>query len=219
MPATSPPSRIGVDESGKGDYFGPLVIAGVYVDREKEKKLGALGVRDSKTLSDRRVRDLAQQIRKHCPYSLISISPARYNTLHASLQNLNRLLAWGHARAIENLLSRLECSYVISDQFGQAHHLEKALMKRGRQVRLLQQPRAEADLAVAAASILARAEFLLRLKQLEDRYGVALPKGSGPGVIDAGVALVEHHGPAVLEQVAKVHFRTTQAILAAAKPN
>ncbi len=207
--------RIGIDESGKGDYFGPLVIAGAYVDEKHEEELRALGVRDSKTLSDPRAQTLAEQIRTCCPYSLVVIGPARYNTLHASLHNLNRLLAWGHARAIENLLSRLDCPHVIADQFGDARYLQNALMSKGRTVRLTQRPRAEADLAVAAASILARAEFLRRLQELSTRHGLALPKGAGPAVITAGTTLVRRHGEEILSQVVKVHFRTTSAVLAA----
>jgi ribonuclease HIII len=207
--------RIGIDESGKGDYFGPLVIAGVYADKDREGELQALGVRDSKTLSDTRVQTLAEQIRACCPYSLVVIGPARYNTLQASLHNLNRLLAWGHARAIENLLSRLDCPHVIADQFGDERYLHNALMSKGRTVRLTQRPRAEADLAVAAASILARAEFLRRLQELSTRHGLPLPKGAGPAVITAGATLVRRHGESILSQVAKVHFRTTSAVLAA----
>lgn len=207
--------RIGIDESGKGDYFGPLVIAGVYVNEEREGELQALGVRDSKTLSDTRVQTLAEQIRTCCPYSLVAIGPARYNTLHASLHNLNRLLAWGHARAIENLLSRLDCPQVIADQFGDARYLQNALMSKGRKVMLTQRTRAEADPAVAAASIVARAEFLRRLQELSTRHGLSLPKGAGPAVIAAGIDLVRRHGQVMLSQVAKVHFRTTSAILAA----
>ncbi len=206
--------RIGIDESGKGDYFGPLVIAGAYVDEEHEEELQALGVRDSKALSDNRAQTLAEQIRLCCPYSLVVIGPARYNTLHASLHNLNRILAWGHARAIENLLSRLDCPHVIADQFGDARYLENALMSKGRTVILTQRPRAEADLAVAAASILARAEFLRRLQELSTHHGFSLPKGAGPAIIAAGTTLVRRHGEDILSQVAKVHFRTTNAILA-----
>jgi ribonuclease HIII len=188
----------------------------VYADDEREGELQALGVRDSKTLSDARVQTLAEQVRVCCPYSLVVIGPARYNTLHTSLHNLNRLLAWGHARAIENLLSRLDCPQVIADQFGDERYLRNALMEKGRKVMLTQRIRAEADPAVAAASIVARAEFLRRLQELSTHYGVSLPKGASPAVITAGMELVCRHGQAVLSQVAKVHFRTTSAILAAA---
>ena len=209
--------RIGVDEAGKGDYFGPLVVAGVYVDEESEGALSALGVKDSKLLSDSRVRSLAQEIRRAAPHAVVAVGPARYNTLRESMGNLDRMLAWGHARVIENLLEQVECPNVIADQFGDARYLESALMGRGRAVRLTQRPRAEADVAVAAASVVARAEFLRRLQELSAQYGLELPKGAGPAVITAGAELVRRHGEAALNEAAKVHFRTTQAVLAAVK--
>ena len=205
---------IGIDESGKGDYFGPLVVAGVYVTPDQEAQLRALGVRDSKTCSDKRAHTLAAHIRTLCPTTLVAIGPERYNSLYASLKNLNTLLAWGHARAIENLLETVRCERVIADQFGNARFLNNALMQRGRTVELIQKPRAEQEIAVAAASLVARAAFLRRLQDLSDRFAIPLPKGASPQVITAGKAVVEQYGPDGLGQVAKLHFRTTQKVLA-----
>lgn len=208
-----PTGQIGVDESGKGDYFGPLVIAGVYVAGDHEAHLRAAGVRDSKTLSDKKATAIAEHVRALCPSTLVVIGPERYNSLYDAFQNLNRLLAWGHARAIENLLAKVSCTRVVSDQFGDERFLENALMKKGRAVTLVQRPRAEDEVAVAAASILARAEFLRRLQELSSRYGVPLPKGASDGVIAAGKAFVRRYGADALGQVAKLHFRTTAGVL------
>jgi ribonuclease HIII len=205
--------QIGIDESGKGDYFGPLVIAGVYVAQEQEEQLRVAGVRDSKTLSDKRVAALAEQIRALCLCTIVVIGPERYNSLHASLKNLNRLLAWGHARAIENLLAKVSYDRVVADQFGDERFLKNALMAKGRAVTLIQKPQAEEEVAVAAASIVARAEFLRRLQALSTRYGVSLPKGASDAVITAGKAFVRRHGAEALGQVAKLHFRTTASVL------
>jgi ribonuclease HIII len=205
--------QIGIDESGKGDYFGSLVIAGVYVPRAQEEHLKMLGVRDSKTLSDAKATTLAVQIRSQCSYSIVAIGPERYNALHSSMKNLNRMLAWGHARAIENLLEKVDCHRVVADQFGDERFLNNALMAKGRKVTLIQKPRAEEEVAVAAASILARAEFLRRLHELGTRYGVAFPKGASDAVIQAAKQLVQKHGAETLGQVAKLHFRTTQSVL------
>jgi ribonuclease HIII len=205
--------QIGVDESGKGDYFGPLVIAGVYVSPEQEEQLRLAGVRDSKTVSDKKAADLSIQIRKLCPFTVVAIGPERYNSLHASFKNLNKLLAWGHARVIENLLEQVSCDRVIADQFGDERFLKNALMGKGRMVKLIQKPRAEEEIAVAAASIIARAEFLRRLNDLSTRYGVAFPKGASDAVIIAGKAFVKRHGEDALGQVAKLHFRTTEKVL------
>ena len=205
--------QIGIDESGKGDYFGPLVIAGVYVAREHEEQLRAVGVRDSKTVSDKKAAVLAEQIRELCPFTVVAIGPERYNSLHASFKNLNKLLAWGHARAIENLLEKVACTRVVADQFGDERFLKNALMAKGREVTLIQKPRAEEEIAVAAASIVARAEFLRRLQDLSTRYGVALPKGASDLVITAGKEFVKRQGTEALGQVAKLHFRTTEKVL------
>jgi ribonuclease HIII len=213
---TATPSQIGqigIDESGKGDYFGPLVIAGVYVASEQEEELRAAGVRDSKALTDKKATVLAGQIRELCPFTVVTIGPERYNSLHASLKNLNRLLAWGHARAIENLLEKVSCDRVVADQFGDERFLNSALMAKGRAIKLIQKPRAEEEIAVAAASIIARSEFLRRLHDLGTKYGVTLPKGASAAVIDAGKAFVQRHGADMLGHVAKLHFRTTESVL------
>ena len=205
--------QIGIDESGKGDYFGPLVIAGVYVPHAQEAHLKALGVRDSKTLSDAKATALAVQIRAQCPHAVVAIGPERYNALQTSMKNLNRMLAWGHARALENLLEKVDCHRVVADQFGDERFLNNALMSKGRAVTLIQKPRAEEEVAVAAASILARAEFLRRLQELGTRYGVTLPKGASDAVIQAAKKFVEKYGGNELRQVAKLHCRTTESVL------
>ncbi len=204
--------HIGLDESGKGDYFGPLVIAGVYVSSALEGSLRDAGVRDSKSLSDTRAGALSRHIRQTCPHDIVTIGPERYNGMYASFNNLNKLLAWGHARAIENLLERVSCERVIVDQFGAARFLNTALMEKGRRVQVVQKPQAEVEIAVAAASIVARAEFLHRLQDLSREYGLSLPKGASV-VIAAGKAFVRQHGPDALGRVAKLHFRTTEKIL------
>lgn len=203
---------IGIDEAGKGDYFGPLVVAAVLVRDDRWKDLALIGTRDSKSLSDERIARLSTDIRKAYPHSIVAISPARYNQMYARIRNLNRLLAWGHARALENILSHWECATAISDQFGDASYLQSALMEKGKRIHLVQRPKAEENLAVAAASILARGEFVRRLATLGEQYGMILPKGAGPRVLEAGREFIRRHGSAALPQVAKVHFRTTREI-------
>ena len=211
--APSSIERIGIDESGKGDYFGPLVIAAVFVDETTQNELALMAVRDSKKISDGRILELAPDIRTICPHSVIAIGPQKYNQLYAKIKNLNRLLAWGHAKALETLLERVPCSRAISDQFGDERLILNALQDKGRKIVLAQLTKAEADLAVAAASILARAEFLLRLKRLSDEIGTTLPKGASPAVELAGRMIVKKHGEQRLSTVAKLHFKTTKAVL------
>ena len=205
--------RIGIDESGKGDYFGPLVIAAVFVDATTQGELALMNVRDSKKISDGRILEMAPDIRTICPHSIIAIGPQRYNELYTKIRNLNRLLAWGHAKALETLLDRVSCGHAIADQFGDEQLILNALQEKGRTIVLEQRHKAESDLAVAAASILARAEFLLRLKRLSDEIGTALPKGASPAVELAGRMIVKKHGEERLGSVAKLHFKTTQAVL------
>lgn len=206
--------RIGIDESGKGDYFGPLVIAAVFVDATTQSELKLMGVRDSKKLSDGRVLEMAPDIKVICPHSVIAIGPQKYNELYAKIKNLNRLLAWGHAKALENLLERgVTCGRAISDQFGDERLILNALQEKGRTIVLEQRTKAESDLAVAAASIVARAEFVLRLKRLSSEVGTTLPKGASPAVELAAKMIIKKHGQKRLGSVAKLHFKTTQAIL------
>jgi len=205
---------MGTDEAGKGDYFGPLVVAAVVLDDTTAQLLQRLGVKDSKRLSDNSVKELAAKIRKQFRYSVVVIGPKRYNELYNKIGNLNRLLAWGHSRAIENILDREECDYALADQFGDKNFIANALMEKGKKIEVRQEVRAESDIAVAAASILARAEFLRQLKVLSVKYGLDLPKGASSAVIEAGKEFVQKYGLGKLNEVAKVHFKTTKSVLA-----
>lgn len=207
--------HIGTDESGKGDYFGPLTIAGFFLPEGQEEVLLELGIRDSKKISDGRVRELAELIKKGYPHSVVAIGPERYNDLYQKLRNLNRILAWGHSRVIENLLENVPCSLAVTDQFGDKAFVLNALMKKGRNIELIQKPKAEEDLAVAAASILARAEFLKRLYFLSQDVGIDLPKGSSAKTEEVGLQLIQKHGVEALDKVAKKHFKITHRLLSA----
>ncbi len=203
--------RIGVDESGKGDYFGPLVVAACYVGAEHLAELE--GVKDSKKLTDPIALRLSDRIRAVCPHSVITIGPEKYNELYGKFKNLNHLLAWGHARAIENVLEIQPSNVVISDQFAAGGAIvKKALFEKGKLVDFQSRVRAEADMAVAAASILARAEFLRKLRALSTTYEIDLPKGA-TNVIGPGKRAVGRYGPEILGKIAKLHFKTTQQVL------
>ena len=214
---------IGTDESGKGDYFGPLVCAAVYADEQTAELLRELGVQDSKKLSDSRMRQLAPQVRQivgEGRYKVTPINPARYNALHCEFtaegKNLNSLLAWGHTRSIEDLLKGgLEPRYAIVDQFADGKYIEQRLMSEARnaKLRVFQLPKAEADLAVAAASILARVEFISWLERTSAKLGITLPKGASPQVIEVAKQVVSNGGTDALTDLAKLHFKTTQAVL------
>jgi ribonuclease HIII len=209
--------RLGVDESGKGDFFGPLCIAGVYVN---ERVIGAwkdAGIRDSKNISsDRRIRELSDLIKDTtgCVWSVVPVGNEAYNRLYTKMRSVNTLLAWGHARVIENLMGqkhRMDPAPVraISDQFASSKEtVAKALMGLGRQVELVQRHKAEEDIAVAAASILARNEFVTRLGAMGKQYEMEFPKGASAAVDKAAADFVARYGAEELGKVAKMHFRT-----------
>ncbi len=210
--------HFGVDESGKGDFFGPLVIAGVYVDESIARALKDAGIQDSKSIgSDQRIRGLATIIRRsRTPQTVILIGPERYNQLFAKFRNLNRLLAWGHARAIENLCElQPDCPRALSDKFGDESLIKRALLERGRALQLDQRTKAESDYAVAAASILAREKFIDWLEKTGSDLGVTLPRGASSIVKQTARELVAARGADILQSIAKTHFKTAAEVLAA----
>jgi len=204
---------IGTDESGKGDYFGPLVVAAVLIRPEDVAVLRTLGVRDSKTMGDAEARRVAEEITSGYGdrVAVVAIPPARYNELRERFgNNLNRLLAWAHARAIEDVLDRHPCGHALSDKFGSERLIRDALLEKGRGLRLDQRVRAESHPAVAAASIVARARFLRDLERLGREVGEKLPKGAGSPVDAAARRIYRDGGLDALRGIAKLHFRTTE---------
>jgi ribonuclease HIII len=209
--------RLGVDESGKGDFFGPLCVAGVYINEAVIKSWDGAGIKDSKNISsDKRIKELAERIRKTpgCVTTVVPIGNEAYNRLYSKMKSVNAMLAWGHARVIENLMKDRHAMSpppvrAISDQFAYSKEtVAGALMTLGREIELVQKHRAEEDLAVAAASILARNEFVTRLGALEKQFEMAFPKGASAAVDAAAKEFVARHGADALKKVAKTHFRT-----------
>lgn len=203
----------GSDESGKGDYFGPLCVATVHVpDAATANALLQAGVRDSKTVGLQLVGPLSSLVRSRCPHATVVIPPPTYNDLYERIRNLNDLLAWAHARAIEDLLSQTGTVPVLVDEFAK-NVLKRHLMERARKAVVTEQIRGEADVAVAAASIVARADYLASMAALETRIGHRLPRGAGPGVMQVARELAAERGPEFLREVAKLHFTTTAQAL------
>jgi ribonuclease HIII len=208
--------HFGIDESGKGDYFGPLVIAGVYTDAAVARTLKAAGVMDSKRIaSAKRIHELAEKIRAvpGIATSVVAIGPERYNEMFASFGNLNRLLAWGHAKVIANLAEqRPACPRALSDQFARPEVLARALKQAKVEIELQQRTKGESDIAVAAASILARERFVDWIEKTSKAGGVLLPLGASAAVIEAAREIVTKHGTQALAKVAKLHFKTTASV-------
>ncbi|MBR2905185.1 MAG: ribonuclease HIII [Lentisphaeria bacterium] len=222
-PASFTP-HAGIDESGKGDFFGPLVIACAFVpDSQTAEKLLAAGVKDSKQIkSDAAILKIASLIRNTLKdaCSIVAIGPEAYNNLYERIGNLNHLLAWGHARALTTLLEKHpECKKAIGDKFADERLVRNAFAKMHRdEFELEQMVRAESDVAVAAASILARAEFVRRVKLLEEQVGMTLPKGASNIVDKTAKQLAVSGGEALMRTVAKMHFRTAYRALGLPEP-
>jgi ribonuclease HIII len=189
-----------------------------YVDGEIVEKLRAINVRDSKSItSDKVAEDMSEKIIAILGkrYAIVNIGPAAYNRMYGKMKNVNMLLAWGHARAIENLLEFVpDCPRALSDQFGPAHRIEKALMEKGKRIKLDQRPKAESDPAVAAASILARAGFIRAIRQMGTKYGTKIPKGASAQTKETAIELVKKLGPELLMEACKGHFKTADEVLA-----
>lgn len=209
---------LGSDESGKGDYFGPLVVSCVYADKKIAKSLLDVGARDSKALSDTQITQIAKRVRGICVdrFSVVEIMPEKYNDMYSRFRRekktLNDMLAWAHAKAIETMLERVDCRTAVIDKFCDESQLLSKLQSRGQQLKVIQVPRAESYVAVAAASIIARDRFVSRLKELGDQYDVQLPKGASGKVVSVAQILAEKNGKGAMRKIAKEHFKTTQAV-------
>ena len=205
---------IGTDESGKGDYFGPLVVAGVYLTPDSGKLLRSIGIRDSKELINSQIRQFAAEIKKmnDIIFDVVLISPEKYNQLYEKMGNLNTLMGWAHSRVIENLLVKCSAGEVISDKFGNEKIILDALQQRGRSINLTQVTKAEKFTAVAAASILARESVVKWFKIQSKKYKVEIPKGSSSEVERTAKYLFEKYGEDIMKNLVKVHFKTSNKV-------
>lgn len=208
--------HFGVDESGKGDFFGPLVIAGVYTDSGITRRLLDAGIMDSKRVgSAKRIKELSNLIRKEVGGGLkvVRWSPEKYNELHKRYRNVNRMLALGHARVIQDLSRRFaSCGRVICDQFSKSKMISKELVNHSVSIELEERVRAESDIAVAAASILARESFLEWMEKVSERSGIQVPLGAGESSIETAREFMERFGEERMEELVKRHFRNFEQI-------
>lgn len=206
--------HIGVDEAGKGDFFGPLCTASLYADKKGIQNLLKLGIKDSKKIQDRTIMDLAKKLKQQYPHQIICLFPEKYNELYRSFRNLNSLLAWSHAAAIEATILQTSCKRVTLDQFASEHVVINALKKRNIVLKdLTQRHKGEQDPVVAAASILARDAFLQGLEKMKHKWHFTFPKGASSIVLKAGKNFIQEFGQEKLPLVCKTHFQTYDKIL------
>ncbi|RAP30818.1 ribonuclease HIII [Candidatus Marinamargulisbacteria bacterium SCGC AG-343-D04] len=207
-----PDDLIGIDESGKGDYFGPLVVAAVRVHPEILPQFEGLGIADSKTLTDSSITKVAPKIMEIAPHAVLVMNNQSYNEIYDKFQNLNHILSWGHMKVLEDTLKQGHCEHALSDQFASASVLKNSLRAKKIDVKLMQRPRAESNFSVACASILARYHFITQIDKVSAHYKMKLPKGSGKNVVQAAQTFIETHGKKELHLVAKLHFKITKML-------
>ncbi len=208
--------HFGIDESGKGDYFGPLVVAGVYTNSEITRALLNAGIMDSKRIgSGKRIRELANIIRAEVGsgYKVVRWAPARYNLLYEEYHNVNRMLARGHATVIKDLSVRVpSCLRALSDQFTKAPLIARELKNRKVGLIFEERIKAENDIAVAAGSILARESFLDWMDRVSEKVGLELPLGASSAVKEVARKFIRKFGKEKLAEIVKLHFRTTKEL-------
>lgn len=204
---------IGSDESGKGDYFGSLVVAGCLVTPEDVPGLRQLGVRDSKDAGEQLIRAAEGRILDLVPVAVCELEPEEYGELHQQTRNVNRILGIAHARVIRELLGTASCRRVVVDRFGGEHYVKEELGDLAAGLTIIQVPRAEQNPAVAAASFIARATFLRSLSRLSDEVGVDLIPGASAEVEEVARKVYAVGGKALLGKVAKLHFKTTERVI------
>ena len=206
------PPLIGTDEAGKGDYFGPLCVAAVYTDKEQYKQLQREGIKDSKKLNDRTIAELAKKIIRICPhYSVIVVPNKIFNDHYTKVKNINAVLGAAHAQAIKNVLAQIDCRRVLTDKFGSVHWIEDQLT--GYNIDLAQETKAEQNIAVAAASILARWTFVEKIKKMSKEYQFKFPLGASAAVDIQGQEFIASYSEEELYKVAKISFKNTERIL------
>ena len=221
-------AHAGSDESGKGDFFGPLVVCCAYTDEKLSEEMCKIGVRDCKQMTDRAVLSAGAKLRQMLGpdgYAIVQLGPAAYNRLYAKMRNINRMLAWAHGTAIEELLTKKHgCDRVVVDQFAPTETtIRKALKPLGRKAKVEQRHKAESDIAVAAASVIARELFIRDCLEMGKAcFGEGpdvterIPLGSSdPHVWQLAERMVRENGPTWLMNHCKAHFKTTDKVLAA----
>ena len=214
-------AHAGSDESGKGDFFGPLVVCCAFTDETLSEEMRKLGVKDCKQMTDKAVLTVGAALRKllgPTGYAVVKLGPAAYNRLYAKMKNINRMLAWAHGTAIEELLEkRPDCDRVVVDQFAPTETtILKALKTRGKAAKVEQRHKAESDIAVAAASVIARELFIRDIQKMSEDGAGEIPMGSSdPRVRELAEEMVRKNGPTWLMNHCKAHFQTTDKVLAA----
>ncbi len=210
-------SSIGSDEVGTGDYFGPIVVTASYVKKEDIPYLEELGIKDSKKLTDEKILDIAPKVAKRIKYKSIILSNSEYNLKHGNDNNMNKIKAIMHNKALYQMVHATtdKYDYIIVDEFAKENRYydyikDSTEIQRG----ITFMTKAEdKNLAVACSSVISRYIFLKEFDKLSDSLHIPLPKGAGPQVDTIGQEIVDKYGRDKLNEVAKLNFANTRRIL------
>ncbi len=210
-------AHAGLDESGKGDFFGPVVAATVIAEKAAIEEWRKAGVQDSKKITEQRILQLDKLIRE-TPRAVVRTcycSMPKYNELMARPRaNLNSLLAWQHATALLQALAEKRVPWGLLDQFTEQPLVQRELVRKGEKAfELRMRTKAEEDPVVAAASVVARAEYVRLMRDLSVRFGGPLQKGAGPQVKVQARQIIDRFGARALGDFAKLHFRTAYEVV------
>lgn len=210
---------IGSDESGKGDYFGPLVVCSFRADKDVEKRLWKLGVMDSKLLKDHQIKDIARKIYQEFGGRMngILLKPMTYNRIIEDMKNqgrnLNDLLAWQHFKVLTQMLvTKKAPEGILVDQFSPGKRVFKLFQAKEPDYKVVERPGAESDIAVAAASILARFQYISSMAEMSKKYKIDFALGASAKVDGIARDFVKKYGKERLGEVAKLHFKNTTRV-------
>ncbi len=204
---------IAIDESGKGDFFGNLTVAGVIFEDSKKEFFTKLNVRDSKKISDSRIKYLSYIIRKNLKYQILSISPKRFNEIYKNFKNINILLGWAYSKIILNLIKKEKVPLIVVDKFTTKNYIDFFLKERIKDVEKIELVHGESDIGVASASILARDSFLKSLESLKEKWNFDFPKGANEITVEKGIEFVKKYGINSLKEVSKTNFKNYKKII------
>ncbi len=207
---SDPNEIIGIDDTGKNDYFGPLVIAAVHTNQTTKNKLEALDINNENILNNQiRLSRLADKIKEICPHSIIILSNKSFNEIYEKMKNINHMLAWGHARVIENVLNQSPCKYALSNQFNNASLINSSLMSKGKGITILHKPKPSENITVSAATILAQDAYLMNLQKINDTFNMTFPRGCSTNVLETARTFAGKHGKESLNYIAKLSFESS----------
>lgn len=209
-------STIGSDEVGTGDYFGPIIVAATYVSKENIKLLDDLGVRDSKKISDDKIIEIAPKIMKNIPYFAYSLDNLEYNNLSEENQNMNKIKAILHNKALISLLKKDNYDYkmIVIDQFCYPKNFYGYISNAKEKItKVTFMTKAEDQvISVAAASIICRYLFLKKMDEMSKELGITIPKGAGENVDTVAKDLLNKLGEEKLKKYVKYNFKNTKKI-------